>query len=74
VRVTVLGDASLFSSAQTVRAAGALHRVEPGTPTTLTVPLARCRARFAISPTRAPASDPRPLGLHFLSFEYVPPR
>ena len=72
VRVTVLGDASLFSRAQTVRAGRLLRAVQPGIPTTFTVPLRECRARFAVSPTKKPANDPRRLGLHFLSFEYVP--
>jgi hypothetical protein len=72
VRVTVLGDASLFSRAQTVRVGGVAHAVRPGVPTTFTAALRDCRARFAVSPTKRAANDPRRLGLHFLSFEYVP--
>jgi hypothetical protein len=72
VRVSILGDASLFRRAQTVRSGHVLHRVQPGTVSTLTVPLSDCAARFVVSPTKVPAGDPRRLGVHFLSFEYLP--
>jgi hypothetical protein len=71
VRVTVLGDAGLFRRAQTLRIGRVLHLVLPGTPTTLVVPLHACRARFVVSPTKIPPRDPRRLGIHFLSFEYL---
>jgi hypothetical protein len=75
VRVTLLGDSHLFTRAQTVRAAGVTRRVQPGVPTSMTVPLAGCRARFAVSPTKVPGpQDLRRLGIHFLSFEYLPGR
>jgi hypothetical protein len=72
VRVTLLGDAGLFHRAQTVRAGHVLRLVQPGVPTTLTVPLQGCRVRFAVSPTKVAPGDPRQLGIHFLSFEYLP--
>jgi len=73
VRVTLLADASLFGRSQTVRAAGVTARVDPGTPTTMTVPLTGCRARFTVTPTKVPGpKDRRRLGVHFLSFEYRP--
>jgi hypothetical protein len=73
VRVSLLGDVHLFSRAQTVRAGGVTRRVQPGVPTTMTVPLRRCEARFTISPTKVPGpQDLRRLGIHFLSFEYLP--
>ena len=71
VRVTVLGDASLFRGAQTVLTGHVAHLVEPGTPTSIDVPLHDCRARFAVSPTKSAPGDPRRLGIHFLSFEYL---
>jgi hypothetical protein len=75
VRVTLLGDPQLFTSAQTVRAAGSSRLVRPGAPASITVPLTGCRARFTISPTKVPGShDRRRLGIHFLSFEYLPPQ
>jgi len=75
VRVSLLGDASLFSGPQTVTANGVPHRVTPGEPTTLTVPLQGCRAVFAISPTRVPGgADTRRLGIHFVAFSYLPAR
>jgi hypothetical protein len=73
VRVTLLADASLFDRAQTVRAGGVTKKARPGIPTTMTVPLTGCRARFTVSPTKVPgAHDRRRLGVHFLSFEYRP--
>jgi hypothetical protein len=73
VRVTLLADASLFGRAQTVRAGGVTTRVRPGIPTTMTVLLTGCRARFTVSPTKVPGpQDRRRLGVHFLSFEYRP--
>jgi hypothetical protein len=75
VRVTLLGDSHLFKRAQTVRAQGVTRRVKPGVPTPMTVPLTGCRARFTVSPTKVPGpQDLRRLGVHFLSFEYVPSR
>jgi hypothetical protein len=77
VRVTLLGDASLFHREQTVVAGQVAYRIPPGTPATLTVPLRDCRTQFRISPTRVPGrkrSDERRLGIHFLSFEYRPAR
>ncbi len=74
VRATLLGDPSLFKAPQRVTADGRVHLVRPGTQTTLSVPLEGCRAVFTISPTRVPGNgDPRPLGIHFLGFTYVPP-
>jgi hypothetical protein len=72
VRVTLLGDASLFRRAQTVVANGVAHAVQPGTPAMIVVPLRDCRAAFHVSPTRTAPNDPRRLGIHFLSFEYLP--
>ena len=73
VAATVLGDPTLFHSPQRVTANGRVHLVTPGKQTTLTVPLQGCRAVFTVSPTRVPGhGDPRPLGIHFLGFEYVP--
>jgi hypothetical protein len=75
VRVTLLGDAGLFSRPQTVRVSGALHRIVPGAPTTITAPLRGCAAHFTISPTKVPGhGDPRRLGIHFYAFTYVPGR
>jgi hypothetical protein len=73
VRVTVLGDTHLFAHSQTVRANGVVRRARPGVVTPMTVPLRGCTARFAITPTRVPGpEDMRRLGIHFLSFEYLP--
>jgi dolichyl-phosphate-mannose-protein mannosyltransferase len=73
VRVALLGDVHLFSRPQTVRAEGVVKRVVPGVPATMTVPLNRCTARFTVTPTKVPGpQDPRRLGIHFLSFEYLP--
>ena len=75
VRVTLVGDPNVVSRAQTVRANGVTLVVPPGVATPMTVPLAACRARFTITPTAmAPHGDNRRLGLHFTSFEYLPPR
>jgi hypothetical protein len=75
VRVTLLGDAGLFARMQMVRAGGVERLVTPGIPATMTVPLTRCRVRFVVSPTAVPGhGDPRRLGIHFLSFEYLPTR
>jgi hypothetical protein len=75
VRVTLLGDSNLFTRAQTVRASGVTRHVQPGVPTKMTVPLVGCRARFVVSPTKVPGrQDLRRLGIHFLSFEYLPRR
>jgi hypothetical protein len=73
VRVTLLGDPNLFTRAQTVRASGLARLVRPGAPATMTVPLTGCSARFTISPTKVPGPrDLRRLGIHFLTFEYLP--
>jgi hypothetical protein len=41
----------------------------------MTVPLRGCAARFTVAPTKVPGrEDMRRLGIHFLSFEYRPPR
>lgn len=80
VAVTVLGDASLFRGPQRVAVAGGPARtVTPGKTVTFAVPLVSshgtCSARFDVSPTKVPgAGDTRRLGIHFLSFEYRPPR
>jgi hypothetical protein len=71
VRVTLLGDASLFDRPQAVQVGGVLHLVRPGVVTTLVAPLHDCGARFVISPTKRAPGDPRNLGIHFLSFEYL---
>jgi hypothetical protein len=73
VRVTLDGDASLFQRDQIVRAGGVARRVFPVVATTMTVPLAQCRARFTVSPTKVPGhGDARRLGVHFRTFEYLP--
>jgi hypothetical protein len=73
VRAKLLGDPTLFIAPQRVTANGRTYRVIPGRQTTLTVPLEGCRAVFTVSPTRVPGhGDPRPLGIHFLGFRYVP--
>jgi hypothetical protein len=75
VRVGLIGDPNLFRRAQTVRAAGVTQVVQPGVPATMTVPLTNCSVRFRISPTKVPGpQDLRRLGLHFMSFDYVPNR
>ena len=75
VTVTLLGDPTLFAAPQRVTANGRVHLVPPGKQTALTVPLRGCRAVFTVSPTRVPGpGDPRPLGIHFLGFTYVPPK
>ena len=75
VVATVLGDPTLFTAPQRVTANGRVHLVPPGKQATLSVPLQGCRAVFTVSPTRVPGhGDPRPLGIHFLGFKYVPPR
>ncbi|MFL6066178.1 MAG: glycosyltransferase family 39 protein [Gaiellaceae bacterium] len=73
VRVGLLGDPSLFRAPQVVRANGATRAVLPGVPTSLTVPLERCAAHFAIEPTKVPGgTDRRRLGLRFQTFVYLP--
>jgi hypothetical protein len=73
VRVLLASDAGLFQRPQRVRADGVTRLVFPLAPTTMTVPLKRCRARFFVSPTKVPGhGDRRPLGVHFLLFEYLP--
>jgi len=73
VVATVLGDPTLFTAPQRVTGNGRAHLVPPGKPVALTVPLQGCRAVFTVSPTRVPGhGDPRPLGIHFLGFKYVP--
>jgi hypothetical protein len=75
VRVALLGDATLFHRPQIVRAGSVTREVRPGAPTGMTVPLTDCSARFTVSPTIVPGhGDPRTLGIHFLSFEYLPSR
>jgi hypothetical protein len=75
VRVSLLGDPNVVSRAQTVRANGVTRVIPPGVATAMTVPLAECRARFTIKPTSVPGNgDRRRLGIHFASFEYLPPR
>ncbi len=74
VRVTVLGDASLFRRRQRVRSGSSVHDVAPGAPVTFTVPLHDCEARFVVTPTKIPGNgDSRRLGIRFLRFDYVPP-
>jgi hypothetical protein len=73
VRVTLLGDSSLFARTQMVRAGSVMRLVTPGVPATMTAPLAQCQARFTVIPTKVPGGhDSRRLGIHFLSFEYLP--
>ncbi len=73
VATTVLGDPTLFTAPQRVTANGHTDLVTPGKQTTLVVPLQNCRAVFTVRPTRVPGhGDPRPLGIHFLGFRYVP--
>ena len=75
VRVVLLGDPNVVRRAQTVRANGVTLRIPPGTATPMTVPLAGCLARFTVTPTRVVGhGDNRRLGIHFASFEYLPPR
>jgi hypothetical protein len=75
VRVALLGDASLFARVQRVRAGDVTRLVVPGVPAAMTVPLSGCRARFAVDPTKVPGGgDERRLGVHFLSFQFLPPR
>ena len=74
VRVALSSDSSLFRS-QTVRSGGVARHVFPFVVTVMTVPLTDCRARFVVSPTKVPGDgDFRRLGVHFLIFEYLPPR
>ena len=73
VRVKLLGDANLFDRLQLVRAGSVSRLVVPGIPATLTAPLTDCRAEFTVMPTKVPGNgDHRRLGVHFLSFEYLP--
>ena len=73
VAATVLGDPTLFRAPQRVTANGHTYLVTPGKQATLVVPLRNCRAVFTVSPTRVPGhGDPRPLGIHFLGFKYLP--
>jgi len=75
VRVRLLGDAGLFERLQRVRADAVTRLVVPGVTAVMSVPLTNCRAHFTIDPTKVPGGgDPRRLGVHFLSFEYVPAR
>jgi hypothetical protein len=75
VRVRLLGDAGLFARLQRVRAGGVTRLVVPGVTAVMSVPLTNCRAHFTIDPTKVPGNgDPRRLGVHFVSFEYVPAR
>jgi hypothetical protein len=75
VRVGLVGDPTVFPRAQTVRANGVTQIVPPRVPTAMTVPLRGCRARFTVSPTKVPGhGDTRRLGIHFVSFEYLPAR
>ena len=75
VSVALQSDPALYQAPSVVRVEGTAirKRVPPdGRPHTLTVPLPpSCVVRFAVSPVRVPGpNDPRPLGLHFNSFEY----
>jgi hypothetical protein len=84
LKVTVQGDAGLFSQPQTLGYAvsgGSAGRfsIVPGPLHAVTVPLVsergRCRVDFTVSPTKVPGhGDPRRLGLHFASFLYRPPK
>jgi hypothetical protein len=75
VRVTLLGDPSVFKRAQTVRASGVTRTIVPGFRAPMTVPLVGCRARFTVTPTTVPGGhEERRLGIHFVSFEYLPPK
>jgi hypothetical protein len=74
VRVALVGDPNVVRTAQTVRANGVTLVIPPGVLTPMTVPLTGCRARFTITPTRAPGGgEGRRLGIHFVSFEYLAP-
>ncbi|MDQ3823789.1 MAG: glycosyltransferase family 39 protein [Actinomycetota bacterium] len=89
VAVAVMTDGHLFPRGQAIRARRgrvvvATTRIEPDTPTTLTVPLrrgpgGRCRVDFVVSPTAVPAqvlpgsTDTRRLGAHFGRFLYLAP-
>ena len=80
-RLTVLlgSDPALFDRAQVVTArsgpAVRVARVAPSAQTRLSIPLhpagGVCRVRFTVGRTAVPGpGDPRPLGAHFLRFDY----
>jgi hypothetical protein len=72
VRVSLLGDPSLFHEVQTVRANGTTRVVVPGIRSVMTVSLRECAARFVVSPTKVPGgADRRRLGVRFLSFAHL---
>jgi glycosyltransferase involved in cell wall biosynthesis len=78
VTATVSSDPKLFSSLQTVKAAGKSVTFAPGREAMLTVPLhvvdGTCRVVFTVTPTAVPGgSDQRVLGAHFLEFRYAAP-
>jgi hypothetical protein len=78
--VLLASDPSLFQRPQVVvaRSAGVVRtaRIAPAAQRRLTVPLRRgaggvCRVRFTVARTAVPGpADPRPLGAHFLRFDY----
>jgi hypothetical protein len=88
--VTLQGDDQLFERPQTVVATEAGRvvgrtAIPVSKETTMTVPLApaanhRCTVRFTVGRTLVPArvhpgsTDKRPLGAHFLVWNYKPPR
>jgi hypothetical protein len=78
--VLLASDPSLFRRPQVVvaRSAGVVRTamIAPAGQSRLTVPLRRgaggvCRVQFAVARTAVPGpTDPRPLGAHFLRFDY----
>ena len=80
--VLLASDPSLFERPQVVvaRSAGVVRstRIAPAGQSRLAVPLRRgaggvCRVRFTVARTAVPGPpDPRPLGVHFLRFDYRP--
>jgi hypothetical protein len=78
VTAELASDVHLFSTPQTVSAAGRSVTFAPADTATLTVPLRPhgrvCRVVFTVSPTAVPGKgDSRVLGAHFLAFRYSAP-
>jgi hypothetical protein len=76
LRVLLQSDSHLLRRPQRIRANGVVERIPPGESAALVLPLratgGRCTVHFAVSPTAVPGhGDPRRLGVHFTSFEYV---
>jgi hypothetical protein len=78
VAVSLQSDPALYQEPSTMRSGAVAATVPPdGRPHVVVVPLTassgRCTARFEVSPVLVPGpNDPRPLGLHFNSFRYLP--